>query len=106
MGASTFYNSIRGTDARAAFNQLTEQSQYESGHSYSGEIGMKSTFVHIATVDTLQEARELAARLIDAEDPRVDDKWGPAGCIAWTKAKADDEAGDVGGFTFFGWASS
>lgn len=96
MGAATFFNSIKGTDPNEAFKALTTQSQYEDGHQYSGGIGMKHSFDLAGTVDTLQEARELADRLIDQDDPRFCDKWGPAGCIVVRGQ----------GFAFFGWASS
>lgn len=123
MGGNTFHNYVRrgsypaGTEtvtqgrykiirpvyqdwpsAKEAFDRLVADSQYESGHSYSGEIGMKHDFVHIATVDTLEDADALANKLIGEGDPRIDDKWGPAGCITI-------RSGDCQ-FLFFGWASS
>ena len=121
MGANTFYSAarrdgysdgfneeVRGgvkymtqkftawPSAQEAFDSLCATDRHENGHSYSGGIGMKHDFVKIATVDTLAEAEALADKLIDACDPRIDDKWGPAGCIA----VGDDH------FLFFGWASS
>lgn len=100
MGACTFHNTARrGTaTAQEAFQRLGDDDRYENGHSYSGGIGMKHDFVHIATVDTYQEADALASKLIQDSDPRIDDKWGPAGCITIRE-------GDVQ-FLFFGWASS
>ena len=121
MGASTFYvTARRGTystgeliefapnqyrsgyadwpDAKTAFERLCDEDRYENGHSYSGGIGMKHSFVLIDTVDTVAEAFDLAERLILDDDPRVDDKWGPAGLI-------EVREGDVQ-FLFFGWASS
>ena len=41
-------------------------------------------------------AEHYAHDLIDECDPRVDDKWGPAGCVRL----------EEGTFYFFGWASS
>lgn len=123
MGACTFHNVVRrGTfpdgleskregqflvhrqkytdwpNAREAFQQLVADSQYEHGHSYSGEIGMKHDFVHIATVDTIEEAHKLADKLIEDRDPRINDKGGPAGCITIREGEYQ--------FLFFGWASS
>lgn len=39
---------------------------------------------------------DYATKLIDENDPRIDDKWGPAGCIKAERNK----------YVFFGWASS
>lgn len=44
---------------------------------------------------------DLAELLIDLGDPRIDDKWGPAGCIDLAPKKKRDKE-----FLFFGWASS
>jgi hypothetical protein len=84
--------------AQEAFESLCNDDRYENGHSYSGGIGMKDNFVHIATVDTVEEAHTLSEKLIDDCDDRVSDKWGPAGCIT---IKTGDYA-----YLFFGWASS
>lgn len=84
--------------AKAAFDSLADDSRYERGHSYNGGIGAKHDFVHIATVDTADEAGALADNLIDECDPRIDDKWGPAGCITIKEGPAQ--------FLFFGWAPS
>lgn len=46
-------------------------------------------------VMTLEQAQALAHGLIGNRDPRIDDKWGPAGCIKLTNGK----------YYFFGWAS-
>lgn len=81
MGGNTFMITGKGSNADQAFRQVTEQDRYENGHSYSGGIGMKSDFVRIATVDSFDAAYDMAYQLIDAGDPRIDDKWGPAGCI-------------------------
>jgi len=45
---------------------------------------------------------EYAAYLIDEGDERVDDKWGPAGCLC----VKEPENGEPGEWIFFGWASS
>ena len=49
MGANQFYKTARATTASAAFNALVEQDQWESGHQYSGGIGMKHDFFVIKT---------------------------------------------------------
>jgi len=101
MGACTFYSVAQRSDfdAPTAFQELCNEDRYENGHSYSGGIGMKTSFLKIGTAQTLDEAYAMARDLIHNQDPRVDDKWGPAGMIEIT---GDDQAK----FLFFGWASS
>lgn len=106
MGANTFHNYVRrpviAADApspQLAFDRLCDDDRYENGHSYSGGIGMKQYFTHITTVGSAKEAGALADNLIEDSDPRIDDKWGPAGCITIT-----DDPNYI--FLFFGWASS
>jgi hypothetical protein len=89
---------IAWDNAREAFANVTDQARHEDGHSpYSGTIATKHDFVLIGTAATWEEADKQADDLIDACDPRIDDKWGPAGCI--------EVEGDAGGWLFFGWAS-
>jgi hypothetical protein len=101
MGAATFETKAKGKSARDAFDKARERAQYDHGHSgYTGTIAEKGDFIMInlgsglAKCD-LASAREHAYKLIDSEDQRVRDKWGPAGCIAL----GNDE------YFFFGWAS-
>jgi hypothetical protein len=96
MGACDFQTCARGKDAREAFNNAVKDAQYDHGHSgYSGTIAEKHAFVMIdAPPDT--DPLKFAEELIAKGDNRIDDKWGPAGCI-----KLPD-----GAFLFFGWASS
>ena len=96
MGAQQFVVIENGTSATDAFRRAVEHAKWENGGGgYSGTIAEKTSFVRIACpegVDPVEHARAL----LDADDERVDDKWGPAGCI---------EVGD-GKYVFFGWASS
>ena len=105
MGADVFFTRATGSDANAAFASEVDDASYESGHGgYTGTIAEKHSFVLIAVPDTFEasqpdvdaRARRYAESLIEASDPRVNDKWGPAGCIAVKP----------GTFLFFGWASS
>lgn len=99
MGASSFENWGRGPTAKEAFYTLVERAKYEDGHGgYTGTIAEKHGFVMCGSVKTKGEAMELVGKLFDAEDSRIQDKWGPAGCI-----KVEDEK-DL--FVFFGYASS
>lgn len=103
MGAGTFDAYAKGKTASEAFDRAVKEAQHMHGHGgYTGTIAEKDSFVLIGKTDTLKGARALSNRLISDEDPRVDDKWGPAGCIEIGRA---DEHGDQQ-YLFFGWASS
>lgn len=104
MGAETFFQLSKGKTAAAAFKAAVEQAQYDYGHSgYTGTVAEKDSFVkipfavdHSNTAEPWRQAEAFADRLISDRDSRIDDKWGPAGCIEYTP----------GEFLFFGWASS
>jgi hypothetical protein len=84
--------------AKEAFRSAVDQARYEYGHGgYTGTIAEKGEFVMIGTAPDKQAASQMADDLIDNEDQRINDKWGPAGCIEVT--------GEDGGWLFFGWAS-
>jgi hypothetical protein len=96
MGAESFINTAAGKTAQEAFDAITHQARYNYGHAgYTGTIAEKHEFVMIDVPEGLDPVL-YAQQLIEDDDGRIDDKWGPAGCI------------DVGGGTylFFGWASS
>lgn len=98
MGASDFTIHVKGKTAKDAFNSAREDALYDYGHrGYTGTIAEKHSFVGVGRVKTAKEAITLAYKLIDEQDPRIDDKWGPAGCI---------EVEEDGSYVFFGWASS
>ncbi len=105
MGAVTFEQRAEGKDAKQAFAKARDAAAWEHGHGgYTGTIAEKREFVMIdpktegektddwSQIDYENYARELAG----SGDPRVDDKWGPAGCIQLSDRE----------FLFFGWASS
>ena len=95
MGATTFMTHAKGKTAKEAFLAAREEACYERGHGgYTGTIAEKDRFTMIQVPGDAHPA-EYAGKLIDDRDSRVDDKWGPAGCIQLSK----DE------FLFFGWAS-
>jgi len=97
MGADSFMTRAVGKTAKAAFAEAQAKARYDHGHAgYTGTIAEKDSFTLIATVGTEKEAYEMAEKLMDAGDKRIDDKWGPAGCIGFAT-----EA-----FLFFGYASS
>lgn len=102
MGAMTFFTTGSGAGVRPAFLEARERAAWEHGHGgYTGTLAEKGEYVVIqAEPLPLQEAAELGQKLIDEQDPRIDDKWGPAGAIAI------GEGDTITGWLFFGWASS
>jgi len=103
MGANTFFDVAYGKTAKEAFNEVHQAACWEYGqNSYTGTIAEKYDFT-VIPFDTDGEitAEEYAYILIDREDPRIDDKWGPAGCL---EIRSDRDG--LRKFLFFGWASS
>lgn len=100
MGACDFVVVQKGTTAKAAFSEAVEEARHWSGHGgYTGTIAEKHKFTIIteAKCSTVKEAEMLADSLMRKCDKRIDDKWGPAGCIV-----VENE----GAYVFFGYASS
>jgi hypothetical protein len=96
MGGEQFFITSQGKTAKEAFSDAVADAKHNYGHrGYTGTIAEKNSFVEIA-VPNNENPKSFAQKLLDEDDPRVDDKFGPAGCVA---------LGD-GNFAFFGWASS
>jgi len=96
MGGNTFYQIGKGRTVEEAFRNAVEQAQYENGHGgYTGTLAEKHSYVVITLPEGI-EARDYATLLIDKDDERIEDKWGPAGALP------------IGLFEwlFFGWANS
>ena len=103
MGAEVFFHSASGKTAKQAFRNAVDDAAYEFGHGgYTGSIAEKGDFTMCSdrVFESYDEAETFANDLIDKCDKRVDDKWGPAGCVKFKSPK-----GDVN-YLFFGWASS
>ena len=99
MGAEIFEHMASGKDANEAFANAVEEALYDYGHAgYTGTIAEKDSFVEVGNAENLPSAHDLANILMNNNDYRIDDKWGPAGCI-----KVTDPADT---YLFFGWASS
>lgn len=101
MGADTFSMRVKGNSAKEAFTQAVQQAQYDYGHAgYTGTIAEKGDFIMIKpSPERLEEIKNTRWYDYSSDDPlweKVDDKWGPAGCIDL----------EDGSFLFFGWASS
>jgi hypothetical protein len=96
MGAQQFYTWGRGKTAKDAFNQAVSDARYEHGHGgYTGTIAEKFEFVMIKVPEGT-DPHEYAEKLVESDDSRIADKWGPAGCIKVSECD----------FLFFGSASS
>ena len=102
MGANEFIKVSSGKEAQQAFNEAVRQAEYDHGHSgYTGTIAEKDSFVEIplpkkGKKNLEERAVAYAEKLIQEDDDRISDKWGPAGCIKVGRGK----------YVFFGWASS
>ena len=95
MGATTFMIEMTGSNAHEAFNKAHQQACYDHGHSgYTGTVAEKNQYTMI-NLPKDQNPEDFADYLLDTDDDRVSDKWGPAGCI---KTEGDR-------YLFFGWAS-
>lgn len=104
MGASEFTVVMQGKTARAAFLSAVAEAREENGNGgYSGSIAEKSKFVMISTEPMPKaDAFEKVDNMLASDDPRISDKWGPAGCI---EIEIEPE-GDEKTYIFFGYASS
>lgn len=82
MGGHDFEQVISGATLHEAFRDAVEQAQYEYGHGPSGTVGMKDEVVLIEEESRTENAAQARAReLIEADDDRIRDKWGPAGAL-------------------------
>lgn len=83
MGSANFETYATGRTPKEAFNSAVEQALYEHGHEgYTGTIAEKENFT-IITPPSSWKGREMeyAELLLEEEDERISNKWGPAGCI-------------------------
>lgn len=95
MGTIDFETISKAKGAKSAFNKAVKEARKSHGTGgYSGTIAEKSSFVMI-TVPEGEDPYKYANKLLDKEDSRIENKWGPAGCV-----KVSD-----GEFLFFGFAS-
>jgi hypothetical protein len=105
MGSCDFTQTAKGKTAHEAFTNAVSQAQYDYGHAgYTGTIAEKNDFIEIPVPsdfmphekDPKIRVTSYADKLMDDNDKRIDDKWGPAGCTAIKD----------GLYYFYGWASS
>lgn len=101
MGASDFFDTAEGKTPEEAFWRAVEQAQYMEGHGgYTGTIAEKGEFVMIdVPAEWKGNEWRYAERLVNDDDERISDKWGPAGCLLLS------EIDDKNVYLFFGYAS-
>ncbi|MCX5206697.1 hypothetical protein OG897_35500 [Streptomyces sp. NBC_00237] len=101
MGSLDFTETGSGPDLKTAFNSAVSEAAYENGHGgYTGSLAEKDEVTLIdSTVRTQPEAEQLVAQLLRDNDPRISDKWGPAGALEYMTD------GDGRSWLFFGYAS-
>ena len=90
-GCFVFYATKQTERAKAVeeFQRIADVSRYESGHSYSGEIGMKDELVDgPSNFHSTEEASEWICE--------HNDKWGPAHLVRLMDGR----------YCFGGWCSS
>jgi hypothetical protein len=107
VGADIFYTHIIVRDSvDQTFLRAVDQAKYEFGHGgYTGTLAEKDSYVVIGDAAGPAEALTKAQQLLNDNDPRVDDKRGPAGIILypWTIASSGEAVRKA---LIFGWASS
>jgi hypothetical protein len=110
MGAQCFFTEAFGKDPESAFSSAVEQANYDYGQDgYTGTIAEKNEF-EVINVPAGKDAYEFANQLVDNGDPRIDNKWGPAGCLDLTDTSRGYEHKQKNKkgtrmYLFFGWAS-
>lgn len=115
MGAHTFQTTIAGKKLlpNDAYDALVKQAQHEHGHDpYNGTISTTSGYVMLHPPKGCQ-LDVFIRRVLEDGDGSPVQKWGPAGCIEVTGAKATaiKKAHGLDGtraraYIFIGWAAS
>lgn len=103
MGAELFIVESKGKSPGEAFETAVMEASYLYGHAgYTGTIAEKSSYTIIRPTEKEKEIfkdeEDYADHLFEKGDKRIENKWGPAGCIkSFTKENC---------YLFFGYASS
>ena len=99
MGARDFFHEAEGHTPKEAFIKARDEAAYDYGHAgYTGTIAEKGSFVMIK-VPKGKDPQDYAQELVDKCDHRIDNKWGPAGCILLEEGEENNR------YLFFGYAS-
>lgn len=103
MGAETdfrTYTNFPKEGAEKRFLEDQRQSAHESGHSYSGCIGVMPPGVNWVN-ETFESAFEAEGYIM-----RNHEKWEPAMGVAYVQTEEEDEPKETKGFVIGGWCSS
>jgi hypothetical protein len=103
VSAERFNHMQDGRTPAVAFKKAVEEAAWDSGHSgYTGTIAEKDSYTLIPVPPEWKGKEEqYADKLIQDGDDRIDDKWGPAGCLELPRKDGEPRC-----FLFFGFASS
>lgn len=120
MGATSFFNTGSGPDAKSAFDQEVAIAKMASGEDrephddedilaedeWCSNIGDKTDFVMLETpagLDTSDPRAVEEACMVLLEDPRCSGTFGPAGCIDLGPSPRG-AFGQHHNYAFFGWS--
>lgn len=82
MSASFFSTITRKSDPAEAFEAAVAEAFWaQPPGGYTGTVADKESYVIMQTAPLRATDAQVRARELD-EDPRIEDKWGPAGAIA------------------------
>lgn len=81
LGGEPFYGYVDGDDLETAFRGAVDVAEYE--HGLDSAFAGKDTVVVIEDEPVSEaSARTLAKSLVETNDTRIADSWGPFGAIA------------------------
>ncbi|MFF0742134.1 hypothetical protein ACFYVL_17225 [Streptomyces sp. NPDC004111] len=99
MGTTKFFTVGDGPDLPSAFTTARDLAAQRRWRRAPGRLATKSEAVLIEPeVRTYTAALRRAEELLNAFDPRIEDKWGPAGALEYTAE------GTTRSWLFFGYA--
>lgn len=102
MGAAFSVCSRAAKSAEEAYRSLVADSQYESGHSYSGEIGCSHGF-KMKPLGQKKFTKAAKERWVEQAMEETD-KWGPWYCLELPRSAAKGYPRGYRIYLFAGWA--
>ncbi|WP_433547120.1 hypothetical protein ACQPZG_20090 [Streptomyces sp. CA-294286] len=99
MGTTKFFTVGTGPDMQSAFTAAHDLAVQRRWRRAPGRLATKTEAVLIEPeVYTYKAALRRAEELLNGFDPRIEDKWGPAGALEYSPE------GDARSWLFFGYA--
>jgi hypothetical protein len=81
MGVEWFVEEAEGRNAAEAFHRAVQDAITREGNGgYTGTLAEKGEFV-MFTLPAGKDPDDYVRQLHEYGDPRIDDKWGPAGVL-------------------------